>query len=118
MSSGGWGWGVCGIYSPDPFSRTLGWKSSFKVNPPGGSTSKTVSDPNIKRLLRPCVTVRDTAMAPAFHELPTEPETPAAAQLLLRLLQPPSCTAHAGTPREELLSHLKEGTGSGGPARV
>lgn len=82
-----------------------------------------VCDPNMKRVLRPYATVRDVAVVPAFQELPTEPET-AATQLRLRLLQPPSCTAHAGTTSEELSSHLKERTGSGStllagsPARV
>lgn len=90
---------MCGIYSPDPFSRTLGWKSSFKVNPPGGSTSKTVSDPNIKRLLRPCVTVRDTAVAPAFHELPTEPET--------------GCSAVTAAPLAATLMHSPRGDPKG-----
>lgn len=82
-----------------------------------------VSDPNIKRLCRPYVTVRDVAVVPAFQELPTEPEAGCsavtAATLAATLMHSPP-----GTPREEISSHLKEGAGSGstllagGPARV
>lgn len=81
-------WGVCGIYSPDPFGWTLGWKSSFKVNLPGGGTSKMGSDPNTKRLLRPCVTVRDAAWSLPWKSSPRN-RRPAAPPLAAPLMHGP-----------------------------